>query len=757
MKSFRETDSAPHSSLQMLKTLAQIVTIGLILYSTFEFARDPGTQLRKVYARLYYSIFVPQTYFVRNDGSQSCNGLVDAPYPGTGTGVPCAFSNLQHGLNSLTYGDTLKLKAGHTFTRGGGIFASFILANKGTPPTGTDADYITITTTDTSGTPAALSGYPAARTRITTAMAANMPHVRIDASTPAFGFNAGAKYWKIERLDISNTPIGHQCIRLIGTGDGVEINSRAAVLDRITIQLNWIHPIEEDGTVLTSANDDRTAENAIYLDATNVVIQNNAIQGFVGHNKFGNEAGRRMTSAGILVATYGENFVIQNNLIEAWTYAWLSGGSSMPSWTVTQGGSVVSCSSPTSCTLSTTSGLQVGRPLAIRVASAATWGSAFVTGINGSEVALDRPVCHSFDGGNTCATLPGNPTPASGDLVRWGGIQPNNILFKRNIFAHYAEWAPLMEGDCGGKGYLEVKSCVNCVFDGNVFTGCTGPTVTARNQDGDFPWVSLDGLTFSNNLWENSDRIFTSFLRDSTPTAKSQNITWFNNLYLGVTGNVSAGQAGGELSAATTGGVNVTIRHNTIAWSKTNNPGSSFSGWKNFSNLLGIGNAGTMENFVFKDNIVAIGQNACFPVSGSASITDCWPGATVINNVFVNADNHSATDINNWWRTAFPVSPNANSYITGYGPVNFVNANSTMTLSGADYRLASSSPYKNAASDGSDIGYNHSLLVAALGYDPYTGGPAPSPSPTPSPSPSVTPIQPGSICRWSTTPPCRVP
>ena len=66
---------------------------------------------------------------------------------GTVIVVP-AGGNLQSAINLAQCGDTIILEAGATYT------GNFNLTAK-LPCTGTDADYITITTSDPSGTPAA--------------------------------------------------------------------------------------------------------------------------------------------------------------------------------------------------------------------------------------------------------------------------------------------------------------------------------------------------------------------------------------------------------------------------------------------------------------------------------------------------------------------------------------------------------------------------------------------------------------------------
>jgi hypothetical protein len=296
------------------------------------------------------------TWYVRSDGGTSaqCTGRANAAYPGSGTLQACAFSLLDDAANAATYGDTIKIHAGDTVgTPVGNHFGEVWLRDKGTPPTGTDADYITITTDDPTGTPAALSGYPATPTRITTAAAANMPHVIAQGSTPLFRVKQGAKYWKIERLDIHNNQAnGYQTVVFIANDDPAA-TSLATVPHHIIIQNNWIHPDEEVGTILTSGNVNRSAENAMHsLVANNLTIQNNAIQGFVGRVRYGGDAGARMTSAGWLSAGTTDTALVQNNLLEAWTYAVFVGGSGVPDYAVTKGGTISSCSSPTVCTFS---------------------------------------------------------------------------------------------------------------------------------------------------------------------------------------------------------------------------------------------------------------------------------------------------------------------------------------------------------------------------------------------------------------------
>ncbi len=794
------------------------------------------------------------TYFVRNGGGTTtqCLGTTNADYPGSGTGQPCAFSNLQDAINAMTWGDITKLHAGQTFSTAVG----FDLTNKGTPPTNTDADFMTITTDDPSGTPAALLTYPASKTRITTAMAANMPTVRTTSGYVVFNAKASSKYWIVERLNITNQDSGDNCVRLITSDGDEQINSVAQYPDKYIFRLNWIHPIEEIGVDLDSAsntNTTRSAQNAIYFEGTRVLAEKNAIQGFVGRIKYGSEAGQRMTSSGWLCASYAEDVTVRNNLIEAWTYAAFFGGSAVRSWLVTKSATVSGCvGNPcTQCNFSNTTGLSVGDPVSVFVSTSTSgnkWGAAFVQSIVGNTVTFVSPLCQTFDGGNTCTDQ--NGTPANGDSARWDGLQPNNVTIKQNVFAHYPSWTALKDGrpgrddvtgDCSGKGYLEIKSCTNCTIIGNVFSGCSGFTVTVRNQNADFPWASLSGLHIKSNYFENSNSNFTGYFSDSVPTKKSSNIVWENNLIVGLvtdlhytnevqtivvnaTGgtytltfsgqttapiawnasaatvqaalealsNLNSGDVfveggpggtdtlivrftgqyyatnlptmtsnsasltggthtatvagaydggttqffpGGTLSGNFTGGSNITIKHNTVLWSKTADTALGTPPFNNYRGFLSV-QTRPMTGLTIKDNFFGGAPNICFtdPAGTSTtSITSCWPSAIVTNNVVANID---ANDIAFSWTTPYP----SNTYISNWNTAQFTSAPAKLDGAG-NYRLLNTSPYHNAASDGTDVGVNYTQLISDLGFDPN--------DPT-SPPPS-TPV----VCSWNTVPVCQ--
>lgn len=652
---------------------------------------------------------------------------------------PASNSEFHNAINNSTFGDTIMLRAGVFYgTQPAYAFGEIFLPNKGNPPTNTDADYITVTTDDPAGIPAALMEYPVKRTRITPELAARMPTVIAEGSTPLFRLAKGAKYWKLDGLNIRNNQNnGWQTITFIDS-DGP--TSLAEVPHHIRIERCWMHPHEEVGQPLTSANLHRSAENAIYLTARDVVIRNCALQGFVGRNRYNpDERGRVLAASGVLIGTYAENVVIENSLIEAWTYSLMMGGSSMPGWCVTHGGKVVSAGSRTQVTLDSVNGLVVGDPISLRVTG--IWGSTFVKAISGNTVQLETPARHSFDGNNSSVAIDGDPV--SGDLVRWKGIQPTNILSRRNLYGGYKEWPALMDGNPRGKGYLEVKSG-QVTFQGDTFFGGTGPTLTVRNQDGDFCWAKIDVL-FESCLFEESDRIFTSFLRDSTPTGRSR-ARWINNLMLGLCANTTSSDMmrGGEMSGATTGGLGMEIRHNTVAWSKLHTAGMTRDCARAFT-LFFSGGAGTMEQTVIRDNVLPAGPNYIEGVT----VEQMFPGAQIDHNVLVNSDGYLSSDIARWW-------PWAGNRVVGSYDGLFVRPGPTLGRDG-DYHPAPGGLLDGTGTDG-NIGVDYVKLATALGRDPLTGIPSepslpplpteppapipPPPSPTPPPPTPVPPPPP---------------
>jgi hypothetical protein len=192
--------------------------------------------------------------------------------------------------------------------------------------------------------------------------------------------------------------------------------------------------------------------------------------------------------------------------------------------------------------------------------------------------------------------------------------------------------------------------------------------------------------------------------KTSTP---GSNITITNNLWQG---------ANESHWLHTAGGSGITISHNTVR---------NTTGWSPLYNIgpasVYLGQQWGQASVQFKDNIVDFG-NYGFNANSSAGLAGAWPtnGPIEMNNVVIN-NMRSSTAASQLPRS-FVVSDD--------GAVGFVNVGAGD--SGDDYHgyaLASTSPFKNRGSDGTDPGVNFTTLDTALassGSGGGTGGSTPS-------------------------------
>lgn len=359
-------------------------------------------------------------------------------------------------------------------------------------------------------------------------------------------------------------------------------------------------------------------------------------------------------------------------------------------------------------------------------------------GLTGSGVVTVRNEPHWAE---SYSTIHPAHAPSSGAAVRWRGTVPVGFTIKRNIIAKHEPWfqqlGPL-------KGFSEAKAGKNYLIQGNIFHGVpTGMIWEVKNQGGDSPWSTIDGVTIRDNFWVvNGSSIALAPTDGANRTTPGTNFLITNNLFIGPGPNPTGEET--FFGNSTTGGSNVTVTHNTmllsgrVAFAVCGADGPEPVG---FTQLKG---------WVVRDNIIR--QRGSFfvpirlvstPPYNNNNILDCWPDMVATNNVVIddlNLGNPSAF---------FTIHPN-NPHPTSVAAVGFTNAPASLNFTG-NYRLASNSAFKNTASDGTDPGYNHTTWTQGMGWDPFTGQPVP----TPTPSPSPTPPAPGSVCRWSTTPPCQ--
>jgi hypothetical protein len=288
-------------------------------------------------------------------------------------------------------------------------------------------------------------------------------------------------------------------------------------------------------------------------------------------------------------------------------------------------------------------------------------------------------------------TIRNNYLEAAGENVLFGGADPaipnlipSDITLQYNTLAKQVAWRTQ---SWSVKNIFELKNAQRVVVDGNVLeynwlSGQAGYAVvfTPRNQDGGCPWCVVQQVQFTNNVVRHVSSGINILGTDNLhPSGTLNALTIRNNLFEDVSGVNWGGSGRFVLIGA--GAATVTIDHNTVL-----QDGSSA--------LYGYG--APMTGFVFTNNIVPdnswaiMGDNAS---PGNVAIAMYFPGGVFKDGIFAGSN-----------PAIYPVN---NYYPTGMSTVGFVD------LTGGNYRLATTSPYRNAATDGTDVGCNIDALDAA--------------------------------------------
>lgn len=655
--------------------------------------------------------------------------------------------DLQAALNAPNCGDEVILQAGASFA------GNFILRYKGTC-TGSDADYITIRTSD-------LTGIPPAGSRINNQFGLSMAKLVANTSSPALEAEANAHHYRligIELTNIGGTTFTPDLVLLGARSSGGPIPF-ANHPHHITFDRCWIHEATNDS--LTPDSTITTADRGMNINATDILITDCRIAGFrtfLSGNNVDVEA-----SNAILFPNSARRVTVSNSYLEAWFVPVFFGGSSGESPNVATL-SEVSFNSGThqgSARFSTVQNLAVGDLVAFKTTGGRTPATnsshsnepvvfqvGKVTNIAGNLVSFSS--WGSFDG-NVAGGNPLLQAPDSPGQAQWNGYLNQDITISRNtimINFNSTEQVWVQKGGSpttqprstqtstgsGPKGFMEFKMAKNVTVDGNIFDGwMCSITLSSRNQgnslsNGGFPWSGLFNINITNNWFKrviNWDRIYSSpiggpLLQDNEYTSvRSGPVLIQNNLIeMGVE----------EILSSFASADNVSVIHNTYPGNPTTLNGKS----------LVFAHSAPSNNLVLRDNIIShneYGMNCQIAGGG------CYPGLAMNGNVII--DNRS------------------DARKSGDGPLDSQLPNNFIALAQANvgwinpaagnYRLATGSPYKGRASGGTDPGVDVDQLLTTLGGALPTPTPTPSatptptPSPTPIPSPSPTPTPGGSV------------
>ncbi len=273
--------------------------------------------------------------------------------------------------------------------------------------------------------------------------------------------------------------------------------------------------------------------------------------------------------------------------------------------------------------------------------------------------------------------LLGGSDPAIIDLI------PSDIVFTRNYVTKPLAWRS--RSDINVKNLFELKNGQRVTIDGNIFennwmAAQAGYSIvfTGRSQDGLAPWSVVKDLTFTNNIVRHVASGINILGKDYRyPSGISTHFVFRNNLFHDMSGATYGGDGRFMLI---NGGVDVTVDHNTIIQD---------------GNSVLYADTNAVEQFVMTNNIAA--DNLYGIMGGGSS-----PGNGTIATYFPNS-----TFLRGIWAGAPYYYPTGNFYPASMQDVGFVD------LANGNYRLASTSLYRNAALDGTDVGANIDVILAA--------------------------------------------
>jgi hypothetical protein len=268
------------------------------------------------------------------------------------------------------------------------------------------------------------------------------------------------------------------------------------------------------------------------------------------------------------------------------------------------------------------------------------------------------------------------------------GLVPADIVIRGNHFYKPLSWK-IGHPSYGGipwtvKNLLELKSARSVLIEGNIFEhnwvhGQVGYAIvlTPRNQDGGAPWTVVEDVDFVNNIVRHSAAGFNILGEDYLhPSQQTQRIRIENNLFEDIGG---AEWGNGRLFQIIDRTADLIIRNNTAF--HTNNIISA--------------SGGAHTGFVFTDNIVphnSYGVHGDGMGVGNSALNTYFPGAVFTKNAIMGGN---ANSYNQYPGNFFPAN---------WGQVQFED------LDGGDYRLAATSPYKDAGTNGKDIGADFGAL-----------------------------------------------
>jgi hypothetical protein len=582
-----------------------------------------------------------------------------------------AGGDLQAALNAAHPGDVITLQAGAAYV------GNFVLPNKGA-----QTAFITIRSA------AADSALPAAGIRMTPAFASQLPKIRSGNSMAALRTAAATNHWKLMFLEFQANQNGYGDIIDLGMGDSSQTQLSqvpyALVLDRVYVHGDPVMG-QKRGVALNSS--DTQVINSWISECKAVGQDTQAIGGYNGPG----------------------NYVIENNYLEAAGENVLFGGADPPIQNLVT----------TNITFRRN---YLSKPVAWRNAIVATPGGVTAAPGAGTLAAgtysykvVARAAAGQTTKASSAASTEVSATIAAGTTggvtISWAPVSgaADYVVFGRTAGSENLSWTTTGTSltDAGGAGasgtpgsatiwsvknLFELKNAQDVVVEGNMFEnlwvgGQSGYAIclTPRNQDGGAPWAVVQRVAFQHNMVRHTaggvDILGTDNL---APSQLTNHITIQDNLFDDMS---TAWGTGSKAILIGPGGDAFTIDHNTFITNDTTILalyGGTATAPIPITNVVFTNNMSEHRTYgIFGDNVGM----------GSTAIGAYLPGSTIVANVLAGGS-ASKYPAGNFF-------PTVAAWDAGF--VNYASG---------DYHLIAASPYKNAGTDGTDLGANIDRVVS---------------------------------------------
>ena len=583
-----------------------------------------------------------------------------------------AGGDLQAALNTAQSGDVITLAPGATYV------GNFVLPNKGPL-----SDYITIR----SAAPDAL--LPPAGVRISPADAVNLPKIRSANNASALRTATAANHWKLLFLEFQANQGGYGDIIALGAGDSTQTQLTqvpyALVLDRV-----YVHgdPVlgQKRGVALHSS--DTSILNSYVSDCKAVGQDSQALSGFNGPG----------------------NYLIENNYFEGATENVLFGGADpMIQNLVTSN--------------ITFRRNYLRKPLAWRDPIIATPAAVAAIGMPGGGSlpagtyfykVVARVTAGQTNKASSTASAEVSATiaAAGGVTISWTPVvgADDYLVYGRTAGAENIYWktanpyltdtgasgtagTPAKATKWAVKNTFELKNAQDVLIEGNVFENIwvadqTGYpiVITPRNQGGNAPWAITQRIMFQYNLIRHAAGGVNILGNDDLGISlRTNNVTVRHNVMDDLT--AATWGAGSRPIMIGDGPDAVTVDHNTIITTDTT------AVWL-YGGTATSPNPTT--NAVITNNVTA---HNTYGIAGSSfgygltAINAYLPGGVVTRNVLAGGT-ASRYPAGNFF-------PTMSAWQAGF--VNYA---------AGDYHLNATSPYRNAGTDGTDLGADITLVNA---------------------------------------------